>query len=334
MLQVKNSTPFKASIALLPDAHGVDTAYVIVKGTFTIGERLTVADEQLPVALADEYHDDPQSSSIRIPSDVCLMKPGTDVVVLGSAWAPAGTPSWRTDVSVSVGPLFKTVRVFGDRVWTSTAAGASIAWVAPFVRLPLVWERAFGGSRPTAAGPVSDPRNPAGKGLLAKAGGELLEGAVLPNVEDPSQLIGGPADAPPPAGFAPIAPSWEPRRSLAGTYDERWQRDRAPYLPRDFDLRFFHLAASGLVANGYLEGGEPVELLGLTPAGTSRFVLPRLAIDVRYRFDAGTDVRRAVLDTVIIEPDASRLALVWRTALACDKRTLKLREVDTSAMAA
>jgi hypothetical protein len=238
------------------------------------------------------------------------------------------------DVSVSVGPLSKTARVFGDRVWRSTAAGASMTWLAPFVQVPLVWERAYGGSRPTDSGPENDPRNPAGQGWIAKIGGDLLDGAPLPNVEDPLHLIAGPSDSPPPIGFAPIAPSWEPRRSLAGTYDERWQRGRAPYLPTDFDPRFFQFAPPPLVANGYLQGGEWVELLGLTPSGALRFVLPRLVVDVRYRFDAGAESRRAVLDTVIIEPDASRLALVWRAALSCDKRSLKLREVETSAQAA
>lgn len=334
MLQVRNLTPFKATISLLPDAQGVDTAFVIVKGTFSIGERLTVAEEQVPIVLVDEYHGNPQSSSIRVPSDVCLSKPGTDIVVLGSAWAPGGSPAWQMDVSVAVGALNKSARVFGDRVWQSAAAGASMAWVAPFVRMPLVWERAFGGSRPTDAGAVSEPRNPAGQGLIARSGGDLLDGAPLPNIEDPLHLITGPGDSPPPAGFAPIAPSWEPRRSLAGTYDDRWQRDRAPYLPNDFDPRFFHFAVPALVANRYLQGGERVELLGLTPSGALRFVLPRLTVDVHYRFDAGDELRHAVLDTVIIEPDASRLALVWRAALPCDKRTLKLREVETSALAA
>jgi hypothetical protein len=238
------------------------------------------------------------------------------------------------DVSVSLGPLNKSVRVFGDRVWQSTAAGASMAWVAPFVRVPLIWERAFGGSRPTEAGPVSEPRNPAGRGLIARSGGSLLDGAPLPNIEDPLHLITSPGDTPPPAGFAPIAPGWEPRRSLTGTYDDRWRRDRAPYLPDDFDPRFFHFATPALVTNGYLQGGEQVELVGLTPSGRLQFVLPRIAVDIQYRFDAGAESRRGVLDTVIIEPDASRLELVWRTALSCDKRTLKLREVETSAFAA
>ena len=38
-----------------------------------------------------------------------------------------------------------------------------------------------------------------------------------------------------PAGYGPIDPGWLPRRALAGTYDDRWNRTKKPLLPDDFD---------------------------------------------------------------------------------------------------
>ena len=35
-----------------------------------------------------------------------------------------------------------------------------------------------------------------------------------------------------PQGFGFIAPHWEPRVGFAGTYDEAWQKNRAPHLPK------------------------------------------------------------------------------------------------------
>src|SRR5690349_10693658 len=139
MLQLNNTTPFAAMPMLFPDAEGIDTMFAVVKGTFVIGDQLALAEEQLPVTLADVHRGDPTKTSIRTPSDVSLQKPGTDVVLIGSAWAPGGQPTWQTDVSVSVGPLSRAVRVFGDRVWRA-GVGASSEWVAPFVQMPLVWE--------------------------------------------------------------------------------------------------------------------------------------------------------------------------------------------------
>ena len=90
MLQLENRTPFAGTILLLPDADGVDSVYAIVKGAFTLGDPLTVADEQIPIAVAAEYHGEPDRSSIRVPSDISLMKPGADVLLMGHAYAPDG----------------------------------------------------------------------------------------------------------------------------------------------------------------------------------------------------------------------------------------------------
>ena len=155
MLQVKNSTPFATTLMVLPDVAGIDTVYAVVKGTFAIGPRLVPADEQVPVTMADKHYADPSTSSIRTPSDVCLGKPGTDVVLIGSAWSPDGRPTWQMDVSLTVGALSKTVRVFGD-----TAVVTAFLWIAyeadgkpverklwfsdTYVRTPTGWRYAFG----------------------------------------------------------------------------------------------------------------------------------------------------------------------------------------------
>lgn len=331
MLQLKNATPFASTIMMVPDADGVDTLYCVVKGTFGLpsrpGDALAVADVQVPVVLADEHWGDPATSGIRRPSDFCLGKPGTDVVLLGSAHAPGGRPVTQMDVAIGVGPLVKWVRVFGDRFWDTSATDYRATAPAPFLTMPLVWERAFGGVDVTSGGPDAHPRNPSGVGHRVMRGTKETLGSPLPNVEDPSTLIGAWRDAPTPAGVAPVAPFWEPRRRYAGTYDETWQAQRAPYLPTDFDPRFFHLAPEGLFTAGHLAGGEPVELRGVTPAGTLQFELPRLQVGVEFRLRNGSQARFAPLDTVIFAPDEGRVSLVWRAGFACGKDPLQVREI-------
>ena len=330
MLQLKNNTPFAATVVLLPDTAGIDTLFTVVKGTFTVGPSIGLADEQIPVSFADEHHGDPEASSVRAPSDLCLGKPGTDVVLIGSAWAPAGRPTWSADVSLTAGPVTKTVRVFGDRVWDSGPAGSSVAPVAPFVRLPLIWERAYGGTDETDRGPVVEPRNPVGCGFRAPRSTRPVAGLPIPNLEDPAALITSPRDTPRPACFAPVASHWEPRRLFAGTYDEEWQKSRSPYLPHDFDPRFFQVAPLGLTAPAYFQGGEWVDVRGATPSGLLQFQLPAVRVRITYRLASGEQQRPAVLDTVVVEPDASRLTLVWRAALQCDKKALQTREIEAS----
>ena len=328
MLQVKNSTPFKALLVMLADRHGIDTLFTVIKGTFTLAERTSLASEQLPIIGVDQYYGDQSTTSVRIPSDISLEKIGTDVVVNGCAVAPHGVPTWEMDVSVSVGPVAKSIRVFGDRVWDTGAAGPSISWIKPFVRMPIIWERAFGGADETDAGRSVDSRNPVGVGFRARGGRKSTAGVPLPNVEDPTALISSTRDAPNPAGLATVAPHWLPRRSFAGTYDATWQQSRAPFLPRDFDPRFCQIAPLGMTTPSYLQGGERVELRGLT-AEAMRLSVPAARVEAHYSLNGATEVRPANLDTIVLEPDQRRLIAVWRAVLPCDKKVLKIREVET-----
>ena len=333
MLQFKNETPFQGTIYLLPDAEGVDTLFAVVKATLTLGERLSLADEQAPVTLADEYYGEPGKSSIRTPSDVCLTKPAADVLLVGTAHAPGGRPTTQMDATLAAGPVRKTVRVFGDRVWQKSGGGHAISAPLPFERMPLVWERAYGGMDQVHGEPRAEARNPVGRGYRAPDGDMPLDGLALPNLEDPADPISSWKQAPAPACFAPVSGHWEPRRSFAGTYDERWQRERAPYLAADFDARFSQLAPPGLIAP-FLQPGEWIQVQGASPSGVLRFQLPPVRIEMTYLLDGAAQPVPASLDTVLIEPDRNRVLLVWRAVLRCDKKALRVNEIRAAAVKA
>src|SRR5256886_8867016 len=144
MLQLTNGTPFPGTIYLIPDAEGIDSLFPVLKGPLTFGERLSLAEQQVPVALVDAYHGEPGKSTIKLPSDVSLMKPGTDVLLLGSAHAPGGQATTQMEVSLAAGPGRKTIRGFGGRVWGRGGPGDAIARPAPLGTMPLVRGRALG----------------------------------------------------------------------------------------------------------------------------------------------------------------------------------------------
>lgn len=329
MLQVRNQTPFSPGMFLFPDAQGVDTMYVVLKATFSLkGGRLRVAEKQLPVVAADKYRGEPGQSSLKVASDAHLLKPGTDVLVEGEAHAPQGRPVESCLVQVRVGPVRQVLQVFGDRKWKGGLMSPGLSAPEPFVMMPLVWERAFGGLHVVEKERVlGETRNPVGQGFRGKRSGSEMVGRALPNLENPRQLIRSISDVPTPVGVGPVAPSWEPRKSYAGTYDETWQTRRAPYLPRDFNAEFFHVAPPELCARERLKGGEPVELLNLSPEGALRFTLPRCAVDSTVRI-AGMPERPPLrLETVHLTPAEGQVCLTWRGAVPCDKRTLKVEEV-------
>jgi hypothetical protein len=328
MLQLANDTPFTPGMFVLPDAHGVETLYPVLKATFEFDPRggIHVAATQQPLVLADEYWGEPASSSLKYPSDVHLRKPGTDVLLVGDAWAPGGRPATEVAVAFRVGPVARAIRVSGDRVWQKTFGGLEPSRPEPFARLPLRHERAFGGSD-AGSPPKFDPRNPVGCGFRGRRSAKECEGTRVPNLEDPRDLVQSPRDDATPAGVGPVAASWAPRRGFAGTYDDAWRTTRAPYLPPDFDPRFFHSAPPGQTSLEPLRGGEPVELRNLSPAGLARFALPRCEAAATARIASRSVRVPLALETVLLEPNDARIVLLFRGAVPCDKAALRIERV-------
>lgn len=313
-----NESPFAAQELFLADEDGRDLLTVVVKATYAIrpDAPLTLADEQVPVDLAGTYYGDPAVSSARFEPEVAFVKPATDVVLIGHAY-PDRLGARQMDVGFQVGDVRKTIRVFGDRRWVSRLGGVRPGDPSPIERVPLMWERAFGGLDWMAVDPSEhgmERRNPVGVGYRKTVKGAHIEGAPLPNLEDPRALIGDPTDTPPPAGFGFIGPHWEPRAHYAGTYDEAWQQARMPLLPTDFDRRFFNAAPPGQIASGFLVGDEPVVIANAATVPWLKFRLPgepppRITVVQQAGSDRSPEAR---LDTVILDTDAMQVLLLWR----------------------
>jgi hypothetical protein len=307
-----------------------------VKGTFALGEdggadaEPAPAEAQEPVALADIGNDGAAATaSPRYEADTSWPKPATDVVLVGHAHAPSGGAT-RVDVALQAGPVRKVVAVFGDRRWHLGAGGWRISAPLPFERIPLVYERAFGGQDDSPADPGRrgwEPRNPAGTGFVAMEDVRRLEGLALPNLEDPDALISSWKDRPRPAGFGFLGRGWQPRLGFTGTYDQQWQDNRAPLLPTDFDPRFWNAAHPDLVVAGRLRGGEPVAVLNASPRGRLGFVLPRRAFEVHAEVKGRRQSAEPLLDTVWIDADRQLVVLVWRAALRCPRSFLQIDTV-------
>ena len=315
-----NTTPFSASPFTLMDGTGAETLLVVVKGTWAIGAdgSLAVADEQIPITSEPVYSGEPGLSSLIYDTDIVLEKPGTDCVLVGHAWAPqAGVP--HVDVSFTVGPVKKQARVFGERKWVNSGSGAaSISKIAPLEKIPLTWENAFGGSDTSPQDPADHQfclENPVGRGMVASTSKINIDGQLLPNIEDPTDLIQKPGQQPQPIGFGMIAPYWQPRAGFAGTYDEQWRRNVNPLPPADLDPRFHSTAAPGLCTPQYLTGTEQLLVEGASKQGTLRFDLPAAAPRATVRSRQREDEVQLRLDTVIVEPDEARLVLIWRGTL-------------------
>jgi hypothetical protein len=158
------------------------------------------------------------------------------------------------------------------------------------------------------------------------------------------------AELPKPAGFGVVGRGWMPRRALAGTFEDKatWQADEVPMLPLDFDFGYWNCAPLDQQCP-YLNGQEEITLINLCrpehPAANInqyghthlRFRLPSQAV---FLLAADQENKVAAvcldLDTVIVDPAASRVELVWRICLPADGdfKQARLMRVTESAQLA
>lgn len=319
-MNIINNTQHNAAPFILMDKTGAENLLVVFKGTWDIGKdgKLTIDEEQMPIISEPVYSGEPGKTSLICDTDVIMEKPGTDCVLLGHAYAPAPRLPF-VDVTFAVGPVKKQLRVFGERRWSKNRVGmSSILKMSPVEKVALTWENAFGGSDTSWQDPAKHEfclENPVGMGFMAAKTNVNFDGQLLPYIENPADLIEKPGQHPKPAGFAMVAPYWQPRAGFAGTYDENWRNNINPLPPEDFDRRFNSCAAPGLCTPDYLTGTEQVLVDGACKQGPLRFDLPGITPQVSVRFRQRKDDVAMRLDTVVVEPDEARLVMVWRGIL-------------------
>ncbi len=239
--------------------------------------------------------------------DAGMPKSRGEFLATGYAFPPGVAPAATAAVRVQVGTLQKTLNVYGDRYWrTDRVLGRAPTEPAPFTRMPIGWETAFGGE--------GFDRNPRGKGYAPI---ETEEGVVFPlaNVELPGHSTASPETAEP-ACFGPIDFTWPQRAAKAGTYDARWLAELFPGFARDMDWSIFNIAAEDQQQDAPFRGDEVVVVDGMHPQR------PRLegrlpGLVARCYVNAASDEGEVFeevqtrLTTVWLFPHAERYLLVY-----------------------
>jgi hypothetical protein len=255
---------------------------VVVKATFTFhapGDHLVLVQPD-QVVRADQPRDHRPLSSIQVASETAPYLPLCDVTFDGCAYAAGGAAATAASVRLAVfrreaALLDKTLHVFGDRVEGR---------VSPFVRVPVVYERAYGG--------IGVPENPVG--------------VETPNVVHP-------ADPTKPAGFAPIPRNSLARKLLAKLGVEAPDA-QVPIVPEGMPWEYFQAAPLDQRIE-HLVGGEFIVLDGLHPRRPR--VLARIpAVQGAAALVApdGTNLTpiQLVADMLTIDGERETCSIVWR----------------------
>ncbi len=315
---------------------GRELLIVIVKATFGMpapGSTATLLEEQVPLVEADVFTGEPGFSAPRFETDFAHHKPACDVLLVGSAYAPAGQPVSRCSVSLHVGSMLKRFVVVGPRAWQKRLGLVKAGDPELFEHVALSYDLAWGGTDRTLEheGRTYTYRaNPAGQGYWRYT--DNIEGQPLPQTEEVGRSVDSHRGNYVPQAFSPRGRNWQPRYEFAGTYDAKWLASRAPLWPDDFDERYFQAAPADQIIP-YPVGGEPVELRNLTPDGHLAFALPSLHMPVTFIPHKGRDLtRQANIDTIVFEPDEGRFTMTWRNSLAMERSVFDIKEVIVGQM--
>ena len=342
-MELVNRTPLPAELVVseLGD-RPLRAGLLVAKATFLLegGRALLDTQDPMPVLGADEAH--PLGV---LPADVAPRDPSRfEVALLGHARPPGGRPARRMAVSLAVGQERRELAVFGDRVWRSNGQPPEPSEPEPFEAMPLVWERAYGGSAEVEVDEgsfvrVSEPRNPLGRGLDVGAlardlaatlgcppGYPRWEGPrALPNLEAPGALVRAPGDSPAPSCWAPLpagagmalrALEAESRGELASleTNAVAWALER--------------VAPAWSI--GRPAARAAVVLEGCSPDGPIAFGLPELRVFADHVVGARRGSRELAPVRMLLFPEERRMTLLYESRFQVEydpqlERGLRLR---------
>lgn len=324
-----------------------------------------------PLLTEDRHLDGDTQAGTLQESDFAPYKPRCDVIVNGAAHAPLGRAMAQFAVNLSVRSpskrlIDKTLTVCGERYFRKQGVGkrllqgcarvATLGLLRPnpwrlsaaekFTQLPLHYAFAYGGlcKRDTAGTLQHDScqTNPLGRGFARHwyLDGLNIGALPAPRIVYPAwpctadQFWQGAAgkDLPLPAGLAPVGRGWLPRRTLAGSIQDKdlWDPEDLPALPEDFDFAYWNCTPKDQQC-AYLSGQEQFALTNLYrhdhPSARTdrigntvlRFTLPQQAL---FLLLADSDNKllalRLAIDTVVINTDADTVELVWRALIPAD----------------
>lgn len=315
-MRVLNETPYRVGYLASMYAPGKPFMAAIIKGTFELvadGPCTPLPKSKQPKHSKLVNYRDDHGNSHKTPMDISPFKLQGEALLIGSAYAPGGVPAETVDATFSVGPMTKTLTVFGNRSWIRDADGSAYLTPSePFTEMPIRSEYAHGG--------LSSKYNQHGIGFypLGDNPGDSVPAA---NIMTQGQVGVSWEHDVPWAGFGMLAPNLLPRRPMLGTYDGMWRTRRRPLPPVDFNPMFFNAAPEDQRIDGYFAGDEQIVLRNLHPERAEfRTALPGTTVRCFVNRKLNPDdpeekvfaEMRTVLDTCIVDVPAGTLTLLWR----------------------
>lgn len=309
-MDLLNETPYSARLfqAGLEDDQMAAAAIIRVMYDVENGS-LSISDKQdWPVTFEDR-----KTAYGTMVSDMVFRKEGVDLLVFGEA--TSSVPVETMNVSLSVNDnVLANLSVFGDRVWENSSFGIRPGGPAPFTKMPIRLEHAFGGKASWDGLEIPYPQNPVGKGFYLDE--ESAVGNPLPNIEDPANLIVNWSDHVTPVGFGSCPLNQRPMQDNLVIDDDGKIRSVLP--------GFFNAAFPALIAPEILPG-DRISVVGMSLSSLFSFQIPSIDFEVGLTLGEKQVTRPMKIDQVGIIPGESRAFITYRFPFRYQIRPREIR---------
>ncbi|WP_248890976.1 DUF2169 family type VI secretion system accessory protein [Citrobacter freundii] len=323
------------------DKEGREHLVVVIKATYKIPAHNQYPRPLLPaqpLIESDIYVGEPGYSAVLYEADYVRYKIKCDVLFNAQTYFTSTENKYQKEVRAVVGTIDKTLAVTGPRCWQQQKSRWIISEPQYVTAVSLHYGNAFGGEYIWQDAQGNEQRdifihNLVGTGYGDAKNKTSLINCRLPQVELLQDVVTSPDSRPAPGAFS-VQPRNHPTRlQYAGTYDEYWLKEVSPFLPEDFDERYFQSAPPDQQTE-YIRGGEKIMLVNMhKERPVIEFQLPHFGqIPVRIlTMDYEEYELTPVVDTLYFEPDEERFSVVWRTSMPLKRR---IQEIHTVAIGA
>lgn len=264
-----------------------------------------------------------ESSSVRFESDYVAYKPHADLIVNAYGHATVPLKEWRCGVKVlrptedEENPyltlLEKWIRVRGERYIQDDIIGASFTTSIKATKIPIRYELANGGMVKNPNYTPEEPDktkqylryatyNPVGVGIFHKSMFDENIALRAPQIEAMNEVLDKPNLQNPPQGFGFIGRSWQPRIKKAGTFNEKWVKEKHPVMPDDYQETYNNAAHPDLQLEGYFEPFDKIILHNLVKDRYEQsFKIPNFYFKAQIEEAFPSEPYFLDIDTVIVD---------------------------------
>lgn len=312
---INNAKHTIAKATIMLDKAGFEYLMVVIKATYNLPNNYCIPRPIIPpqpLCYTDIYNADVGTSVPLYDNDFVLRKQKCDVIFNANAYSPQKKPTNNIIVSAKVGSMSKNISVFGQRKWDKINQSYQAKEIEFFTVVPLHYGFSFGGQYKYQDKLICHPSNPLGMGYFIEE--SINNQSLMQQLEQPNNLIKTPESKNEPIAFSVLPRQYGLRAKYAGTFDEKWRQEIAPFLPDDFDERYFQSAPTDQQIP-FPKGKEIVTLINMHPKRPEiNFNLPRLNnIPVRiYNKNNNINLINPNVDTLYFEPNNDFFSVVWR----------------------